>query len=234
VLFLLPPSETKAKGGGAITITQAATTFGALNVAREQVLSALGQPDLLGAPTMPAIERYTGTLYGAIHGRGLKGSGTENNTLTAAELKRAKELVLIQSALFGLIGALDLIPEYKISPSKLLNGVNLKKHWNVAHEKVWPRISSGPIIDLRSKAYADLAVIPEGIDAYSVEVFLEHADGAREQLNHFNKKAKGQLIRAALQASKPPSSIKELQNCAAAAGLGLEKHANQLSLITFG
>jgi cytoplasmic iron level regulating protein YaaA (DUF328/UPF0246 family) len=234
VLFLLPPSETKVKGGGAITIAESATTFGVLNEAREQVLAALGQPHLLEAPTMPAIERYSGTLYCAIHGRGLKGSGTENNWLNEAELKRAKELVLIQSALFGLIGACDLIPEYKINPSKALNGMNLKKLWNSAHEKVWPRLSGGIIIDLRSKAYAELAVIPNELESYSVEVFLEQADGSREQLNHFNKKAKGQLVRAALQATKPPSSIKDLQKCATFAGLKLEQNAKQLSLITFG
>lgn len=234
MLFLLPPSETKAKGGGAITIAQSATTFGVLNGARETVLAALEQPELLKSPTMPAIERYSGTLYGAIHGRGLKGSGTENNSLTAPELKRAKELVLIQSALFGLIGALDLIPEYKINPTKSLAGLNLKKHWNVAHEKVWPRIAAAPIIDLRSKAYAELAVIPADIESYSVAVYLEHADGSREQLNHFNKKAKGQLVRAAIQAPQPPSNIKELQKCAAAAGLLLEQNARTLSLVTFG
>ncbi|MFM6971378.1 MAG: peroxide stress protein YaaA [Rhodoluna sp.] len=233
MIFLLPPSESKAKGGGMINITQAALTFGALNPARDEVLSAQGDDSLLSAPTMPAIDRYTGTLYSAIHGRGLKGSGTENNSLDSQQRKIAKSMVLIQSALFGLISPNDLIPEYKLKPDKMLNGLNLKSHWNLAHSKIWPRIKNGPIIDLRSKAYADLAAIPESIESYRVTVFLQRADGSREQMNHFNKKAKGQLVRAAITANKTPNSIADLKKCAKKSGLVLEVYGQELTLIVF-
>lgn len=236
MLFLLPPSETKAKGGSAINIHQAATTFGGLNPAREQVLEAYKKfttdASIDSAPTMAAIERYTGTLYSAIHGRGLKGTPTANNSLNATELKRAKQLVLIQSALFGLIGATDPIPEYKLNPSKLINGLNLKKLWNAAHEIIWPRISNGPIIDLRSKVYAELAEAPNGTEIYRVTVFVERPDGSREQLNHFNKKAKGQLVRAAITAKEPPETIADLKRCAKSAGLKLEVSGREINLIT--
>jgi cytoplasmic iron level regulating protein YaaA (DUF328/UPF0246 family) len=232
MLFLLPPSETKRSGGGSLTIDQVALTFGGLNKAREAVIASAGAESLLTAPTMRAIDRYTGTLFGAIHGRGLKGTPTEHNSLTAAEIARAKSTVLIQSAMFGLIPATDLIPEYKLSPSKLLNGLNLKKLWSEAHLGIWPRLTGGLIIDLRSKAYAELAPIPAGIEHFSVTVEVEYPDGSRRTLNHFNKKAKGQLVRAALTAKKAPVTLTELKACAKRVGLSIEVSGNILTLVT--
>jgi cytoplasmic iron level regulating protein YaaA (DUF328/UPF0246 family) len=232
MLFLLPPSETKRPGGGTLTIDQVALTFGGLNKAREAVIEAAGAEDLLTAPTLRALDRYTGTLYGALHGRGLKGTPTEHNSLTSDEVARAKSTVLIQSAMFGLIPATDLIPDYKINATKNLNGLNLKTLWAQAHEAIWPRLAGGIIIDLRSKTYADLAPIPEGLTAYRVSVFVEHEDGSREQLNHFNKKAKGQLVRSALMAKTPPQTLKDLQKCALKAGLRIEVKGSQVTLLT--
>jgi len=232
VIFLLPPSETKTPGGQGPNISQLALTFGALNPARDAVLRALGEPSLLLAPTLPAIDRYSGTLYSAIHGRGLKGTATADNRLTETELIRAKELVLIQSALFGLVSAVDRIPYYKISPTNKLGDLNLKQVWFEAHAAVWARLAPGPIIDLRSKAYGELAPVSPDLDAYSVSVFVEREDGGLEQLNHFNKKAKGQLVRAALQAKQSPTTIKELQLAAKTANLRLEVSNKQLTLVT--
>jgi uncharacterized protein len=232
MLFLLPPSETKKSGGGSLNIQQVALTFGGLNSAREVALEALGDDSILTAPTMRALDRYTGTLYSALHGRGLKGSATANNSLTPDEIARAKSTVLIQSALFGLIPATDLIPEYKVSAGKTLNGLNLKKLWSQAHLAIWPRLTGGVIIDLRSKAYAELAPIPEGVEHYTVSVEVQHEDGSRAQLNHFNKKAKGQLVRAALTAKKAPQTIAELKACAKRVGLSIEVSVNHLTLVT--
>lgn len=237
MLFLIPPSETKALGGGSIKITQAHLTFGGLDPTRDQVLdayiTATSDTDIKSAPTMPAIQRYTGTLYSAIHGRGLKGTPTANNQLTESELARARTMVLIQSALFGVIAATDLIPNYKISPTKLICGINLKRLWPEVHNRfAWARLAAGPVIDLRSKAYAELAPLPESIDAYTVIVFVERADGTREQLNHFNKKAKGQLVRAALTAAKEPQTIADLKAAAKKVGLKLEVAGKEITLIT--
>jgi cytoplasmic iron level regulating protein YaaA (DUF328/UPF0246 family) len=237
MLFLIPPSETKALGGGSIKITQTHLTFGGLDPTRDQVLDAYikatADTDIKSAQTMPAIQRYTGTLYSAIHGRGLKGTATADNELTRSELARARTMVLIQSALFGVISATDLIPNYKVSPSKLICGINLKRLWPEPHNKfAWARLAAGPVIDLRSKAYAELAPLPENIDAYTVTVFVERADGSREQLNHFNKKAKGQLVRAALTASKEPQTIADLKAVAKKLGLKLEVTGKVITLIT--
>ena len=232
MLFLLPPSETKRPGGGSLTIDQVALTFGGLNKARETVIEAAGAQNLLTAPTLRALDRYTGTLFGALHGRGLKGTPTENNSLTSDEVARAKSTVMIQSAMFGLIPATDLIPEYKINATKNLNGLSLKRLWSEAHEAIWPRLAGGLIVDLRSNTYADLAPLPEGLPSYKVTVYVEREDGSREQLNHFNKKAKGQLVRAALMAKTTPETIEDLQRCAAKAGLKVEVSGSMLTVVT--
>jgi uncharacterized protein len=203
VLFLLPPSESKAQGGSPLSIDMVALTFGGMQPARDLVFEAAVKqgldPELQSAPTMPAIDRYTGTLYGAIHGRGLKGTPTEHNQLNHDERERAKESVFIQSALFGLIPSSNLIPFYKFSPNAKLDGLDLKKHWREAHIVIWKRLEGQQIIDLRSKQYAELAPIPEGFDALIVEVFDIESGKA---MNHFNKKAKGQFVRAFLRAQK--------------------------------
>jgi cytoplasmic iron level regulating protein YaaA (DUF328/UPF0246 family) len=258
MLFLLPPSETKAVGGGKLTIQQAALSFGGLNPARDQVLAALLKlcnkpkeaakvlkltPKQLGsidvnraiptAPTMPAIQRYTGTLYDAI----------DALTLTQEQMRSAKESVLIQSALFGLIPATDLIPNYRLSgttvfPSsdtavKALPG-GLKGVWNKAHPAIFARLANGPLIDLRSKSYADLAPIPAEIPHYWVEVVSRESNGELRALNHFNKLAKGLLIRAVLQAAKAPESIDDLSLIAQSIGmeLSLDLATQNLVLVT--
>ena len=257
MLFLLPPSETKASGGSAMSIQQVALTFGGLNPARDAVYKAMVElcrdenlaakvlklgPKQLGeiaknlavqtSPIMPALLRYTGTLYDAIHNRGLKGSGTEHNQLSAAGISRAKELVLVQSSLFGLIPATDLIPEYRLSATTNLPGISLKTIWSAAHEAIWPRLAQGPLIDLRSRQYAALAPIPDSIEHFLVDVVLQEKDGSRTRLNHFNKKAKGQLIHAVLTAPSAPHTISQLRTCAQSIGLGLEQDGNNLTLVT--
>jgi len=258
MLFLLPPSETKAVGGGNLTIQQAALTFGGLNPARDQVLAALLRlckkpkdaakvlkltPKQIAAidvnlavptaPTMPAIQRYTGTLYDAI----------DAQNLTSEQVRRAKETVLIQSALFGLIPATDLIPNYRLSgttvfPSSYTSGKvlpgGLKGVWSNAHPAIFGRLANGPLIDLRSKSYAELAPIPVGSPHHWVEVVSRESNGELRALNHFNKLAKGLLIRAVLQSEKAPESIDDLSLIAQSIGmeLSLDPATQNLVLVT--
>lgn len=232
MLFLIPPSETKSVGGRPAVLGLANFRFTELNQARDVVFAESQYQSLLSEPTMPAIDRYTGTLYSAIHGRGLKGTSTAENQLTNSERERAAESVLIQSAMYGLIGASDEIAIYKLSPTKNINGLNLKRHWSQAHEGIWKNLGEELIIDLRSKAYAELAPLPESANSYRVEVFYQSPDGALAQMNHFNKKAKGQLVRAALTSHSSPQTIEDLTECASASGLTLKETNGHLTVIT--
>ncbi len=247
MLLLLPPSETKQIGGSNLTIEQVHLSYGQLNDARDLVLEALLKvckskaeatrvlklsPKQLGdrelnlaikqAPTMPAFERYGGTLYKAI--------GAESFTKHEVEIMRGN--VLIQSALFGLISATDRIPWYRLSANTSLPKVNLKKIWQEHSPAAFNRLVDMPIIDLRSKAYVDLAPIPDHLDSYWVEVVAEDSKGQRRALNHFNKTAKGELVAAFVRAKTPPKTLTQLKAVAKKAGLGLEVDGKTIYLIT--
>ena len=247
MLLLLPPSETKRTGGSNLTIEQVHLSYGQLNEARDLVLDALikvcknkaaatkvlklspkqqGDRELnlaiRQAPTMPAYERYEGTLYKAI--------GVDSFTKHEVELMRGN--VLIQSALFGLISATDRIPWYRLSANTVLPKVSLKKVWGEHQEAAYNRLVDMPIIDLRSKAYVDLAPIPKHLDSYWVEVVAEDSKGQRRALNHFNKTAKGEFVGAFVRAKTPPKTISQLKAVAKKAGLGLEVEGKTIYLIT--
>jgi cytoplasmic iron level regulating protein YaaA (DUF328/UPF0246 family) len=228
MLFLLPPSESKAQGGSPLGIDVVALIFGAMQPARDAVFEAaveanLVDPSLQSDPTMWAVDRYNGTLYSAIHGRGLKGTPTEHNSLNETERERVKESVFIQSALFGLIPGNSLIPNYKFSANTKLPGMNLKKHWAEAHDVTWNRLTGQQIIDLRSKQYAELAPIPDSFESLTVEVFDIESGKA---MNHFNKKAKGQFVRSFLQGAET------LEEMAKAANLKIEIDGSAIKLFT--
>jgi cytoplasmic iron level regulating protein YaaA (DUF328/UPF0246 family) len=231
MLFLLPPSETKAKkpypgaAENSLSVSQVALAFGSLGQARAKVAKLAADQKIFKAPTMMAIDRYTGTLYGAVHGRGLKGTPTEFAHLSESAMARAKQIVLIQSALFGLIPATALIPDYKFSAT-----AKLKKIWMGPHEVVFRRLN-GIIIDMRSKQYGALAPIPDDLESYFLDVVLEADDGTRTSMNHFNKKSKGELLYAVLNAKAAPKTVADLRRIAKKAGFGLEQHGRELSLI---
>ena len=174
---------------------------------------------------MMAIDRYTGTLYGGIHGRGLKGTPTEFAHLSDAAMVRAKETVLIQSALFGLIPATALIPNYKFSATPKLKAI-----WAEPHQAVFQRLN-GIVIDMRSKQYGALAPIPTELESYFLDVVLEAPDGTRTSMNHFNKKSKGELIHAVLNAKAAPKALADLKRIAKKAGFGLDQNGSELTLI---
>jgi cytoplasmic iron level regulating protein YaaA (DUF328/UPF0246 family) len=239
MLILLPPSETKRSGGVGISIDKAAIIWAALDPARDVLLKKLAtlskskaktvkalklgkNPDadieslkeLLTAPTMPAVQRYAGTLYDALGFQTLSPQGQE----------RAKEKLFIQSALFGLLPATEQIPYYRLSANSSLPGIDLKKHWIKAHVAVWPRML-GPILDMRSKSYAALNPIPDR-EHYTVEV-LDQTSG--RSLNHFNKKAKGALVRAALEHGL--ESVDQIPQIAKLAGLSARQSGSVIELI---
>lgn len=157
----------------------------ALKLGRRSASEATKNLSLWSAATMPALERYTGVLYDAL--------GYQQ--LSAQAIQRAERQLFIQSALFGLLPAMEKIPDYRLSADSQLPGINLKNHWSSAHESVWPRLV-GPILDMRSKGYVDLNPVPKDRESYFVEV-LDQAQG--RALNHFNKKAKGAFVRSALE-----------------------------------
>lgn len=226
--ILLPPSETKNAGGFGHPLTLASLSLPALSPQREEVISALvelaGDAALaqrvlklserqLGeiehnralrvAPTMPAVDRYTGVLYDALGAASLTGKARD-------WLGRH---VWVHSAPFGPVGALDRIPSYRLAAGASLPGVApLRRHWaasvTAAIEQAQPRF----VLDLRSEAYVALGPVPASVPSVYVRVVT--AQG--RALNHFNKKAKGELVRALAEEQPRVNSFDTLRIWAAA------------------
>jgi uncharacterized protein len=245
MIFLLPPSETKEPGGKKMakvlshkeldktrkllqqalieicknpTLAAKALKLGPKQLAEIQVNLELAQPKC-----MPALDRYTGTLYDALKLGGV----------SAAMRNRASKAVFIQSSLFGLISAGDEIPNYRLSAGSKLPEVNLKSIWQAAHETLWSNYSKEIVIDMRSNSYADLAPVPDKMACYTLDVVLEDKKGKRTRLNHFNKQAKGQFLRSALVMSPAPKTVADLKTVAKFANLKLEVSGKNLLLVTY-
>lgn len=209
--ILLPPSETKRSGGGGIFDAGALAHQELLGATRIRVRDALVELSgderaaakalKLGVKNrgelahnlalsisglLPAIERYTGVLYDALDATSLEADAR-------AWLARN---VSVQSALFGLLRADDEIPAYRLSGSSPLPalGGTLKRTWAEAHRSIaWDEF--GWVLDLRSKDYVALAPLPRSRGAW-LHVAQRSPDGEVRALNHFNKAAKGHLVRS--------------------------------------
>jgi cytoplasmic iron level regulating protein YaaA (DUF328/UPF0246 family) len=247
VLVLLPPSETKRGGGtvgSVLDITQ--LSFPQLHEHRDSVVSALGilseDPELASAylkigpslafeiernrqlrssAVMPAIDRYTGVLYDAL----------DSATLTPAARAFLANHVAISSALFGLVRAGDPIPAYRLSASSKVPNIKLKAHWSTQVSAVLAE-HPGFVLDLRSESYVSLGPVPAGVASYFVRVVTESADGTRRALNHFNKKGKGEFVRALAEAAIDHESVNALLTWAANNGIRLVEGApGELDLV---
>lgn len=148
---------------------------------------------LCTAPTMPAIDRYTGVLFDALDAGSLDESA---RTWLGAH-------ALIQTAPLGPVSALDPIPTYRLAAGTSLPGLApLRRLWAEPTRAALHAVR-GLVVDLRSEAYAALGPIPGGVASTYLRVVTEGPDGTARALNHFNKKAKGELTR--LLASDRPS-----------------------------
>ncbi|MGP6171396.1 YaaA family protein [Microbacterium sp. A196] len=231
--ILLPPSETKNPGGSGTVLDLDSLSLPALAPEREQVVSALvamaGDAALsqrvlklsdrqLGeiehnrtlrvAPTMPAVDRYTGVLYDAL----------DAVSLDAASRRWLGHHVWVHSAPFGPVGALDEIPSYRLAAAAALPGVApLRRHWAQSVTAAIAREQPRFIVDLRSEAYVALGPIPASVSSVYVRVVTEQG----RALNHFNKKAKGELVRALAEERPRVSTLESLTKWASVRGIEL-------------
>ena len=232
MLVLLPPSETKSEGGGGV-FEPSALGFPSLRGRRRTAAAALKRVPLKDAPAVlklgarnaheatwnrvlttgpvrPAIERYTGVLYDGL------GAGA----LGPAARAWVDDHVVIASALFGLLRATDPIPRYRLSGSTAVPGLSLRQHWRDAIAAAL-EASGRWVLDARSESYVALGPAPAG----SAFVHVETGEG--RALNHFNKHAKGDLVRALAQAGPEIASREDLLHWAASSGVRLEPRGEQ-------
>jgi len=212
MLVLLPPSETKRSGGDGAPLDSATMAFASLAPQRETVIDALialsadadtaarvlklsakrrheidDNAALRVGPTLPAIDRYTGVLFDALDAGSLDGAARAWLGIHVA----------IHSAPFGPIGALDGIPAYRLAASSSVPGLPaLRRLWSDAVTTALAGAVPAFVLDLRSEAYAALGPVPTGLDSAYVRVVTGGGEAPVRALNHFNKRTKGELVRA--------------------------------------
>jgi uncharacterized protein len=168
VLIIVPPSETKADpppSGEPVEID--ALSFPELNPTRRRVAEALMRTSadldaferlavrptfaadvvrntrILEVPAMPVLDVYTGPLHGGLAWRDLSVGAT----------RRASELLVIYSPLWGLLRPTDRIPPYRLGPWRPLIGIGRIDHvWRKVLPEALGRAAgpNGLIVDLRS------------------------------------------------------------------------------------
>jgi cytoplasmic iron level regulating protein YaaA (DUF328/UPF0246 family) len=231
IKILLPPSETKRPGGTGAPLALDSLALPRLTMQREAVVDALivlsddpgraqrvlklserqlGEIDinrvLRSSPTMAAVDRYTGVLYDAL----------DAASLATPARRWLDRHVWIHAAPFGPVSALDLIPSYRLAAGTALPGVApLRRHWADAVTAAIAEDNPSFVLDLRSEAYVALGPVPASVPSAYVRVVTESG----RALNHFNKKAKGELVRALAEDRPEVRSAQDV--CAWAAGRGM-------------
>jgi cytoplasmic iron level regulating protein YaaA (DUF328/UPF0246 family) len=245
VIVLLPPSETKRDGGDGPALRLDALAYPALGPLRANFVDelvelsrdrpasrrALGispaqdseierNAALWTAPTMSAINRYTGVLYDAL----------DFESLSGATAIRARARLAVGSALFGLLRADDPVPAYRLSAgSKLPGRPTLAARWRPLLDPVLADVARDElVVDLRSGSYAALGRLPAAVQ---VDVLSEHSDGRRTVVTHFNKAHKGRLARVLAGSRSEPTDAAGVAAVARRAGLRVERRGNALTVV---
>jgi len=205
-MLLLPPSEGKATGGDTRrpAWTPDAGTFARLGVMRAEVAAALTAVDggdekllgvkgdhllrsrsanssLIGAPTLPAWQRYTGVVW---------------DHLDPATLPpTVRRHIVVVSGLLGLVRADDPTPEYRLKMAA--NLVPLGKMSNWWREAISTELARTArrrvVIDLLPQEHR-AAIVLDGLEGVTVAL----VDPSGKPGGHAAKAAKGELARAIL------------------------------------
>lgn len=217
-LILIPPSEGKAPGGSRTRWKPNSGLFGSsLAESRRSIARALIDYDggssellgvsgphltrsrdanrsLIGAPTMPAWQRYTGVVWEHLDAK----------SLSTTSMRRAEASVVVLSAVLGLVGFTDPIPDYKLKMSASLdlpNGSrNSDTHCLQKLSTFWKPLLS-PLLDEFAKNKTVIDLLPnehrrawEPCDPSSV-LRVSFVDRNGRTTGHGAKAAKGLFVR---------------------------------------
>lgn len=239
--FLLPPSETKRDGSRDVSLRVESMVAPQLTAPRTRVIDALSKycakPStrvraaigtsasqdaelarnvvLRSAPTAPAFEVYDGVLFDAI----------ELGTASAAVHARIVERVLVQSALFGVVGFGDHIPAYRCSADSALPRIGrVGSFWRTRLDAAMNELSDNHLIlDLRSGPYASMWKPAGAMAERTATVRVMQMRGGRKlAVSHFNKATKGQIVRALCSTSAELRTADDAANRLAKAGFDVD------------
>lgn len=209
--ILLPPSEGKDPGGAEGTAwSPDQGRFAVLADVRRRVADALVAADggdarllgargdlldrsrdanraVLGAPTLPAFERFTGVVWDALG----------PHDLPAAARRRARSSVVVVSALTGLSAWDDPVPDFRLKLSVRLDPLGrLDAFWREPLSEALNRhCRRRTVVDLLPIEHRS-AWVPDPARCRLLRPELRTASGAAG--GHNGKAAKGRLARALL------------------------------------
>jgi len=237
-LILLPPSEGKAEGGDGSPWTPGSPSID-LDTQRKAVIRALAAAmkgdeasrakllDVKGkalaaataanrgvakAPTMPAIERYTGVLYDAL----------DHRSLSTAHRRRLDASVVIFSGLWGAVMPTDPIPDYKLKMGAALAPMGkLSTWWREPLSARLTELAAGRHVwNLLPNEHAAAWQPPAGLEQWTVR-FLQRQGDQLTTVSHDNKSLKGALVRFLL--ANPTAEPADLAGWKHPAGYRLDR-----------
>ncbi|MBX3314751.1 MAG: peroxide stress protein YaaA [Actinobacteria bacterium] len=185
-LVLIPPSEGKASGGRGAPWRPGTMRIAELDEPRVELLAALGAGHPVHeAPTMAAIERYTGVLYKEL----------DAGSITGTAKRRLNANVLTVSGLWGLVAPRDPIPDYRLKMSASVPPLGRLSTW-------WPpEITAALVERARGAVVWDLlpnehaAAIDWTAIAPRLRVTATFLDHNGRTVSHWNKLLKGSIVR---------------------------------------
>lgn len=147
--------------------------------------------NVVGSPTMRAIDRYSGVLYGAM----------EIDSLSPQAKRRLDRSVVIFSGLFGLVAPGDAIPDYKLKMGASLPGIGkLSTFWrDDLSSALSAEIGGRQVWNLLPKEHDAAWLDPTGSIQTSVRFLEKKPDGSMVAVSHWNKFFKGALVRHLLE-----------------------------------
>lgn len=239
--LLLPPSESKRDGTSQNPVFLPGLAAPQLERDRERVVAALARfcarpsprvraaigttvnqdgellrnAGIRDAPTAAAFAVYDGVLFDAI----------DLPSCSAATRQRLVERVLVQSALFGVVGFGDHIPAYRCSADSALPRIGrVGSFWRQRLDGAMAGLLADQlVIDMRSGPYAAMWTPSHDRSARVVGVkVMQMRDGRRLAVSHMNKATKGLLVRALCEPAREPASVDEVAHVLAVAGYAVE------------
>ena len=190
VVILIPPSESKTSGGRHWPLGQLnkhsqviyerltsyhgdlTQLYGVKDKALEAARTA--NKNILTSPTLPVIERYSGVVY----------DGLDHPSLSATAKDFFRGHVRIVSALFGLLNADDLIPDYKLKIEKL----DAAKYWKPV---ITADLKGSFVIDLLPRTHQKAV----GYDDGAAVDFIVYKKSKMIPAGHQGKLIKGRFVR---------------------------------------
>ncbi len=187
VALLLPPSEGKAPDGSGPPWRPGTCALPELDGPRAEVLHALDPTGrgVAAAPTLPALERYTGVLYKEL----------DAGTLTAPARRRLGATTLIASGLWGLVAPVDPIPDHRLKMSARLDPLGRLAAWwrPQLTAALADRLDRRVVWDLLPQEHAAAWDPTRVACRRRITVRFTTADG--RTVSHWNKLLKGALVR---------------------------------------